>query len=270
MALGHGKGGREVVKYVDNIIAIFKQEADFYTTLGGNVDYVGHPLIDTTLPTLSKEAFYEMYRLDPNVQLLSVFPGSRLQEIKRVAPRLIKAAAIIQRRYPSIKVVISIADPRYEELIRKHVKKAGIYNPLWYRDKSVNLIAHTYFSLVTSGTVTMEHTLLGTPCVVAYALHPITFYFGKKIMIKRLGKLPFMSLPNLLEDKEVVPEFLQDDATPEALAFAIIPYIKSQKLYDEFCVKLHDFRTKIIDQKGAVNRAADILVKELAKVEKRR
>lgn len=262
---GTEKGGKEVVKYVDYLIAIFKQEEEFYTRLGAQVSYVGHPLIDTTQPTLSKEEFYEQYRLEPNTQLLSVFPGSRLQEVRRVAPRLIRAAAIIQRRYPDIKVVISISDSRYESIIRKHAKKAGIYNPLWYKDKSVNLIAHTYFSLVTSGTVTMEHALLGTPCAVAYTLHPITYYFGKKMMMKRLGRIPFMSLPNMLEDTEIVPEFLQDDASPEKIAFSVIPYMKSQIKYDEFRKKLHDFKEKIIVQRGAVTRAAEVLVKELNK-----
>ena len=262
---GTEKGGREVVETIDLLITIFKQEHEFYSALDGNPIYVGHPLIDTTLPIRNKETFYDDYRLNPNDQLLSVFPGSRLQEIKRVAPRIIRAAAIIQRRYPKIKVVISISDPRYEALIRKHVKKAGIYNPLWYKDKSTDLIAHTYFSLVASGSITMEHALLGTPCVVAYALHPLTFYFGKKIMYKRLGKLPFMSLPNLLEDKEIVPEFLQDNASGENLAYAVLPYIKSQQRYDEFCARLSEFRRKIIDQKGAVSRAAELLVKELTK-----
>lgn len=262
---GTEKGGQAVANSVDHLIAIFKQEADFYTRLGGNVTYVGHPLIDTTEPTLTKSEFYDYYRLPEQTQLISVFPGSRLQEVKHVAPRLIRAAALIQRRYPDVKVVISIADDRYESIIRKHVKKAGIYNPLWYKDKSVNLIAHSYFSLLTSGTVTMEHALLGTPCVVAYVLNPVTFYFGKKVMMKRLGKLPFMSLPNLLEDQEIIPEFLQDNADPESLAFAVIPYMKSQSKYDEFRKSLHGFKDKIISQKGAVIRAAEVLVKELNK-----
>lgn len=256
---GTEKGGRSVLNVTDKIIAIFEKEEMFYTRLGGDAEYVGHPLIDITKPKLSKEAFFSELNVDPETKLLSVFPGSRKQELERVAPILLRAASLIQTKYPTLKCVVSVVKPDYRTVLEEKVKETGLKDVVFYTADSKSLIANAHFSLTTSGTICIEHALLGTPCAVAYKFNPITYKLAKKLMESRLGEIPYMSMINQFAEQEIQREFLQDKATPESIAEAVTTILSSKEHYDEYTSKLK-LGLKNLGEPGVIKRAADALL----------
>lgn len=256
---GTEKGGRAVLDVTDKIIAIFKKEEAFYTRLGGDATYVGHPLLDITTPELSKEDFFSTLKLDPENKILSVFPGSRKQELERVAPILLSAAKQILDAYPTLTCVVSVVKPNYKAVIEEKIKEAGLKDTKIYSGDSKSLIENAHFSLTTSGTICIEHAILKTPCVVAYKFNALTYKIAKKLMESRLGSVPYMSMVNQFAETEIQREFLQDNATPEALSSVVIDIMSSEKKYYGYSEKLK-LGLQELGQPGVIQRAADTLL----------
>ncbi|MBH38139.1 lipid-A-disaccharide synthase [bacterium] len=200
---GKKSEGIKVASIVDHILAIFKQEAEFYKACGANVTYVGHPIIDRIRPfrdnTQKKSA-------------LAIFPGSRLQEIERLLPILIKASAILEKEL-HLNTIISIASPQYADMIKSLVKRYTTKPVSYHEGSSLELISMSCLSLVSSGTVSLEHALMGVPHVVTYKFNPITYWIASTFFKKTLAKIPFMSMPNMIANKEIFPELLQKNVT---------------------------------------------------------
>lgn len=214
---GSDKGGQDVLELVDKILAIFPQEAAFYKRLGGNVSYVGHPILESSKSNVDKLDFYNQLKLDLDKKILGVFPGSRAQEIKHTAPILIQAALMTVQSKPDIYPVISVVDKAFESDIIKLCEKFNLKKAILYKQNSQDLIKHSYFSFLSSGTIALEHAVMNTPCLAAYKFSWPTYLIAKTVFRKKLKRLPFMTLPNLIMNKEIIPEFLQNKAKPQKL-----------------------------------------------------
>ncbi|RAP39199.1 lipid-A-disaccharide synthase [Candidatus Marinamargulisbacteria bacterium SCGC AAA071-K20] len=215
---GTEKAGREVLKVVTKILAIFPQEEAFYKKLGGDVTYVGHPIIDVAKSDMPRETFLKSLGVVSTQKILGIFPGSRHQEIKRVAPILIEAAKKIIDKHPDITPVLSIVDKKYEADLKKAVNKAGLDSVKYMYKNGYDLIEHSTLSLITSGTIALEHAVMGTPCIAAYKFSWPTYIVARTVFRERLKRLPFMTLPNLIMGEEIIPEFLQTKATSTAIS----------------------------------------------------
>ena len=229
---GTENGGRKVINLVDKIIGIFPEEAKFYKKLGADSHYFGHPIIDRVKVSKTKETLCAALNLDPTKPIFSVFPGSRWQEINRVSPVLIAAAKQIKKACPEIQLVVSLVKDEFESVLTEQLKDADL-DVTWYKGASADLIAHTHFSLVTSGTITLEHAIFGVPCLVAYKFSPLTYQIGTYVMKKRLGRIPYMSLPNMIMDDEIIPEFFQDQASSSGIASLAIKYLTDENSYQK-------------------------------------
>jgi len=257
---GTEKGGLKVVALVDKILAIFPQEADFYNELGNKAVYVGHPLLDTVKATMDKQTFCETHGLDPKVPILSIFPGSRRQELQRTAPPLFKAAALIQKEIPGCQVVVYCVADEFKQRVEELMKMSRIQTPFLYRGNSHDLIGATTLSLVSSGTISLEHAILGTPCIVAYKLSPITYRFAHMFLKKQVEKIVYISLPNIILDKWVIPEFIQENADFEKIGRCGIELLNSEEKLSEFIEALKEVKEKL-GGGGAVTRASDEVVR---------
>jgi len=213
---GTDSGGRSVVSRTVKILAIFKEEYDFFKRIGGRPVFIGHPLVDIVKSTVSRDEFCGRYNLDPSQRIVTVFPGSRKQEMKHTMPVLIETAVELQRDIEGLQFVVSVVDDRYESQIRKAMVKYGL-EAIVVRGRSYDLIRHSALSLVTSGTITLEHALLGTPHICAYRFSDISYLVAKLIFGRRFRKMPYFSLPNMLLHRRVIPEFLQDYANVYAM-----------------------------------------------------
>jgi len=251
---GTDAGGRKVLAVVDKILAIFEEEHEFYKRLGGDSIYVGHPILDELNVDLDREALQKKIGVKNPERVLAVFPGSRPQEIKRVAPILIKAAAEIQKK-DGVQVVISVSSSKYEKAIKKIVEENNIQNPILYKGMARELISITDLSLVVSGTITLEHAVLGVPCVVGYKFAPISFRLAKLFFGARLKRIKYISLPNLLMMRPIIPEFLQEEATVANLVFAANNLLEDGVAKENLKKNLVKVKKKL-GELGVVKRAA--------------
>ena len=207
-----------VMAVTDHILAIFKPEEELYTKLGHpSVHYVGHPLLDIARATQSKAAVCAALGVPMNQPLIGIFPGSRWQEIKSTYPRLIQAAQAVVARGVQAHIVVVLRSKKYANYIRANTPESI---PIHMGD-SYAVMPHLSASLVLSGTVTLEHALFQVPMVVVYRFGPlITLFIRLWLQVKSI-ELKWVSLPNLIMQKTVVPECLQRQATVPNLAHAL-------------------------------------------------
>ena len=251
---GSESGGRRVATGVSKILSILKPEHEFYKKLGADVRYVGHPILDTAVASLSREEFCLRNQLDPNRPILGVFPGSRQQELTYTAPVLFAAAKRILASRPDVQVVVSVASPHYGKQLAALCVQSGL-SPVYCMD-NVNLIAYSYLSIVTSGTVSFEHALLGTPCLVCYQFSPLSYWFLTTFFAKKVKRIKFMSMANLIADREVLPEFLQAKATPERISAKAIELLASDSAQYAHIKSALVALKNTIGEPGVLDRAA--------------
>ena len=167
---------KKVLEVVDHIFSIIKKEDVFYRELGGNVSYVGHPLIDMVLPKVSKETFKNQLGFLDSDKILAVFPGSRSQEINHCFPVFVQTLIKLKEEQPSIKPVVSVVSSFYKDKILEILRKYQILDHVsLYEGNSHDLIYTADFSMVTSGTISLEHAILHKPCLVIYKFNSISY-----------------------------------------------------------------------------------------------
>ncbi|MDQ0705652.1 lipid-A-disaccharide synthase [Pseudomonas sp. W3I7] len=202
----------------DLMLTLLPFEARFYEEKGVPVRFVGHTLADT-IPLQADRAAARAELGLPDGTLVALMPGSRGGEVGRLASVFFEAAERLQALKPGVRFVLPCASPQRRAQIETLLE--GRTLPLTLLDGQSHLaLAACDAVLIASGTATLEALLYKRPMVVAYRLAPLTFW-----ILKRMVKSPYISLPNLLAQRLLVPELLQDDATPEALAQTLLPLI---------------------------------------------
>ncbi|MBI2368824.1 MAG: lipid-A-disaccharide synthase [Deltaproteobacteria bacterium] len=205
---------RTIARVVDRMLVAFPFEVPFYQQAGVPVEFVGHPLLDLAVPTLSREDFFRTVGLDPSRPLLALAPGSRRAEVARLLPLVAEAARRLQVRDPHLQVLVapaSTVDPQQlQQAVAASALEARVIAGCTY-----DILAHADAAIVASGTVTLEAALLGVPMVVVYRLSPLTYGLVRPFIHVR-----HIALPNLIAGRRVVPELIQGAATPGRLAAA--------------------------------------------------
>ncbi|MBU1331248.1 MAG: lipid-A-disaccharide synthase [Gammaproteobacteria bacterium] len=203
----------------DLMLTLFPFEAQFYDAHQVPVRFVGHPLADTIELQADRAAAREALRLPQGAPLLALMPGSRGGEVGRLGTLFLDAAERLRARRPGIHFVLPCASPQRRAQIEQLL--VGRDLPLTLLDgQSHKALAACDAVLIASGTATLEALLYKRPMVVAYKVAPLTYR-----ILKRLVKSPYISLPNLLAARLLVPELIQDAATPDALADAVAPLL---------------------------------------------
>jgi len=216
---------RIVRQYVDRMLVILPFEEEYYRVRGVKVDFVGHPLLEDFVVDGDRESFLRDLGLDPSLKTIALLPGSRRREVDYILPTLLEASLEILRRLPA-QFLISVA-PAIEtsQVIRIASKVLGQNRQ---RDcfrivpaAARRILANSDFGLIKSGTSTLEAALVGTPFLITYRISPLSWCLGN-ILIRS----PYKGLVNLIAKEEIVPEYLQREATPEALARAAVQYLE--------------------------------------------
>ncbi len=228
----------KIAKAVDLMLTLLPFEARFYQEHGVPVEFVGHHLADEIPTHVDKLEARRNLGLPEEGRIVALLPGSRASEVERMADLFMRTAVFCIEQDPSLQFVLPAANSdRYRQL---HIEITE------YVDFPIHLInGHSHEAmaaadvvLLASGTVALEAMLLKKPMVVAYKMAPLTYK-----ILSWLIKVPYVSLPNLLAQKMLVPELLQDKATPEALSAAVMNYFdnpdEAQALSDTFA-QMHD------------------------------
>ena len=248
-------GGKKVLQYTDHILAIFKKEADFYEKLGGQVSFVGHPILDHIQKPSDP---YFRSNLKTEKPILALFPGSRLHEIRRLLPLLLESASQLKRLYPNFDYVLSISSPVFDEEFQKYQG----YPITLYRGPAIDLIKNAYFSISASGTIILEHALCQTPCVAIYQFSPLTYAVAHTFFKKKLEKLPYMTLPNLLLNKPLIPELLQKNATVSNIVKTTQRFLDDPLSYSTYKEQLKQVHP-LLGEAGAIQKAAQAILSDL-------
>lgn len=203
----------------DLMLTLFPFEAQFYDAHQVPVRFVGHPLADSIPMQADRMAVRRELDLPLDQPVIALLPGSRGGEVARLGELFLDAAERLRALRPGVRFVLPCASP--ERRIQLEQMLAGRDLPLSLLDgRSHDALAACDAVLIASGTATLEALLYKRPMVVAYKVAPMTYR-----ILRRLVKSPYVSLPNLLAERPLVPELLQDAATPEALARALVPLI---------------------------------------------
>ncbi|OGC07368.1 lipid-A-disaccharide synthase [candidate division WOR-1 bacterium RIFOXYA2_FULL_36_21] len=226
---GTQRGIRKIAKTIDLIISIFENENSIYLNAGGHLIYFGHPLLDIVKPLLSQEERQKRFNAG-NKKLVCLCPGSRLQEINKIFPVLLEAAKIIQGTFPDISFIVPISSQWIKNNIEEKINESGMQINM-VEGYQYDVISVSSLVIAASGTINMEASILGTPNIMAYMVNPLTYWIGKYIL--RIDKkIKFFSMPNILLNYELVPEFVQSKARPDIIADKAIEILKSQKRLD--------------------------------------
>ncbi len=208
-------------------VTAFAHQYEFYRSLGCRIEYFGHPLA-------SRYRMRALRGAPPNdAGVVAMLPGSRAGELRRHLPVLLAAYRTLKRRRPRLRGIVAAADDRAEATIRRALASGS--DDLEIVRGVAPALSNADAAWVASGTAVLETALLGVPAVGIYVIPPILIRYGHRMIKHR-----FIMLPNLVLEREVVPELLQERATPEALADALEAQMENPaKQYDDF-VKLRE------------------------------
>jgi lipid-A-disaccharide synthase len=224
----------QIAHAVDLMLTLFPFEARFYQERHIPVRYVEHPLADEIPLQDQRSHARRILHLESHSgwPLLALLPGSRLIEVKVLTPLFVKTARRLQRKYPSLQVLIPAPTARIQDYLT-HTLADLDFSARIIAGQSREVIAAADVVLLASGTATLEALLLGRPMVVAYKVAPVTAWLARKLV-----QLPHFALPNLLAGKSLIPEFCQEQATVDALEQALLGLLSDMvyrnRLLDEF------------------------------------
>ena len=202
---------KEVMETVDHVISTFPREYEVYKKWGDNVTYVGYPDVEMIKPSKSEDEVYKSLGIEANHKVIGIFPGSRWQEVKRLLPVLLQAADKIHAIDKKIEFIVSISAEFLEEYIREQVKGFDFIRVS--NELSYNLMIICDAIIACSGTITLEAAVIGVPTVVVYKTSFITYNLGKRIL-----NTPYISHPNIIAGRQILPELIQKEASAETIA----------------------------------------------------
>ncbi len=251
-----GKGTQQIVKFTDELLAIFPEEARYFKQKGANVTLVGHPLLDRMQTAPSREQARQTLGISKDEIVVALIPASRWQEIRYLMPVMFQAAQELQTKIPQINFLIPASLPVYHNPIKKTIKKYNLNAELVTADRqenhTLNVLAAADLAITKSGTVNLEIALLNVPQVVMYRLSPVTAWIARYIL---KFSIPFMSPPNLVQMKSIVPELLQDEATPENIVTESIQLLQNIEIREKMLKNYQEMRQSL-GEVGVCDRAA--------------
>ena len=273
---------RRIKKWVSKVLCIFPFELEFYRKHGIEAEYVGHPLADLDAPEISREEYARQNHLDASASWIALLPGSRVKEVKAILGDLLRGAAQLAAEFTKdarpatlapaakgdarLQFLIPVAPSLSREFLQSEIERAGpaaaIAKPVLVSDARAALCC-ARAAVVSSGTATVEAALLGTPFIAVYRLSALTFQAARKLV-----KVPHVAMPNLIAGKEVVPELLQSELTPESLALELSKILAEGEAREDMLAALAEVRQKLkapgrsrLRGANAIERAADGVMK---------
>ncbi|MDF0752362.1 lipid-A-disaccharide synthase [Marinobacter sp. 71-i] len=240
----------KIAKSVNLMLTLFPFEAHFYEEHNVPVAFVGHPLADRIPMMPDTMGARRSLGLREDAPVLAILPGSRGGEVERLGTLFLEAARWIQGRRPDLQLVIPCINREREKQVRELVEALDVKLAVTIvRGRSREVMASSDVVLLASGTATLEAMLLKKPMVVGYRLSGFSF-----ALVSRLVKVPYVALPNLLAKEQLVPELLQDDASPESLGEAVLERLENEteraRLTEAFS-QLHEQLRQDADEQAA-------------------
>jgi lipid-A-disaccharide synthase len=248
-----------VRKYVRKMLVIFPFEEKFYRERAVDAEFVGHPLADQPLPSVTRAELAAQYAIDAQRQWVALLPGSRRGEVSRIYPKLLKAAQLLGPEYVYITPVASTLDPEWMTSFLHGYTGP----PITLTHDARATLMHSRVAAVASGTSTLEAALIGTPFTMVYQVSPLTWTLGR-----RLVKVDRFAMANLIAERDLVPELVQDDFTPERVCAELQRILPATDARTAMLAGFDDVRQKLrasSTEGNASVRAARAIMAELGR-----
>ena len=239
-----------IKKNVDEILCIFPFEKEMYESYGIKTHYCGHPLVSQLPEKADRKQFFEKHGFDINKKLVSVFPGSRVFELKQLMGVFIKTAKHLQRKHPDLQFCISHAPNLPDEVYNKYLKDTDFKV---IKGENQALLSVSDALILASGTVALEAALYQTPMIIAYR-GPWLFYF----IYLAVRCIKMVSLPNIISGKIIVPEILQGDVSVRTIAYNIEKLLYDNAYRAENIAELQGVKELLSDKVSAKEAAVEI------------
>jgi lipid-A-disaccharide synthase len=245
-----------VKRHVERMLVILPFEKDYYERNGVEVDYVGHPLLDSVSVTTTREEFRARHSLDTSNPVIAMLPGSRHSEIRHILPPMVEAAKLLNRWRPHFQFILPLARTFEPNAIATQIGSTGLRV---IENDTYNAIAASDLAVVASGTATLEAAIIGSPLIVVYRASQLNWRIFRPLI-----NTPFVGMPNLIAGREIAPELLQDDLNGERLAKLIVEFLSDPARLRRSCDDLAEVRKKL-GEANASERAADRILDLLGK-----
>ena len=236
-------------RFVEKVLVIFPFEATIYERAGVPVEFVGHPLVDLARAGEPRDAFLRAQGLDPAAPTVALLPGSRPNELHRIAGDMAAALPLIRERIPNAQFVVAAAPGLGDDLFRPFADHAVVV-----RDRTDEVLAASDVVITASGTATVQAALHERPMVVVYRLSPLTYLLGRRFVT-----VDMYAMANLVAGRRVVPELIQDDFTPRRVADETIALLTERDRHEATRQALAEVRRRL-GEPGASARAADAII----------
>ena len=240
---------KKVKRSVDKMLVILPFEEEFYKEYGVDVTYVGNPLLDelAKFGTANRSIFLRRNSLGEKREIIALLPGSRKQEVKRVLPVMLKAAS----HFPDYQFVVAGVSSLDKSLYKKILGNSDVF---LIENQTYELLQNSSAAIVTSGTATLETALFTVPEVVCYKATGLSYFLAKWMI-----KVKFISLVNLVMDKEVVKELIQGDLTEENIVNELDLLLHNGRRQRQLLEDYEELRGRL-GNAGASEMAAEVII----------
>jgi lipid-A-disaccharide synthase len=243
---------RSIRRDVEKMLVILPFEREYYRQRGVEVEYVGHPLLDSVRVTMSREDFCSQHKLDPSKPLIALLPGSRHSELRHILQPLLETTQLLNQTQPHFQLILPLAGTFTREELATQLN--SITNLHLIERDTYNAVAAADLAVVASGTATLETALIGTPLIVVYRASQLNWRIFRPLI-----NVPFVGMPNLIAGREIAPELLQDDLNPERLSKEIISFLSDPSRLTQARKDLAEVRAKLGEANASERAAQQIL-----------
>ena len=253
-AWGAGRA-RQVASFARRVLCVFDFEVPLYRAAGAQAQWVGHPVLEDLPPRPQRREACQALGLAADSPVVALLPGSRMQELQRLLPVMLEAAGRAASEHPELQFVVSLAPGLKEQDIAHISSRVRGAPPFTLVGGGIwRALGPASFALVASGTATLQAALWQVPMAVVYRVSAATYHLARRVV-----RLPYIALPNIVAGAPVVQEFLQSAAEPRRLAAAILEHLQGGEPVERLRAALGRVRERL-GEPGASARAAEAVL----------
>lgn len=246
----HQSRVKKIRRYTRDVLCILPFEAPWFSKRGVKATFVGHPLLDQ----INSPEKTEDNEFKNGAPLIGLFPGSRRQEVEKHLPLMIATVKDLRAELPEMQAAVAVANDIDPCVYQENYRFDWL---TWHKNRNRQLMAAADVLIMASGTATLEATIVNKPFVVIYRMAPLSYWLGKKVI-----KVPFIAIANLIAGKKIVTELIQHEASVENIAREVLRILRDQPYADEMRTALQNVNRQL-GEPGASERAAGIILNYL-------
>ncbi len=246
---------KKIGQLVDKLFCLFPFEESWFRERGVDATYIGHPLAFHVQRQFTREEFFSRHGLPQDRPLITLLPGSRAGEIRRHVPVLIDTVAHLRGRFPLSVLLASPKGFATHNVLATFRERMDALSIKVVENETWDCIGHADLALAASGTVTIEAAVLGTPMVTFYKVNRLSWHAGRRLL-----RVPFLSMVNLITERQIVPELIQQDMTPAKLAAAAEELLLRPDLTKRMRFELAQVRAALTREGDPLGRTADLII----------